>query len=333
ERIVASIFSPDGNWLGTRTYSGTVRLWNTSTRQGVAQLDKLGKCRTGIAFSPDSQRLAVALGTGDVRFFDVPSLAPVGPVLVHGPTAINGIAFSTDGKTMVTVAADTLARFWDTETGAKLAPGPLKHDNELEAVALSPDGSVLVTSTERTRKVYRWEAATGKLLGVLPPFAGPCYSLSFHPDGKRFLPASNDLTARQWDARTGTPVGPMIRLARGAYQGAYSPDGQLFATAAADKTVRLWDKISGRQHGPALYHADGAVAVGFHPAGTLLVSGGWDQSARLWRLGGWKPSLAVTMGEHVGSVVSVPGSDMVLVGSGSEAAFLDLTTSQTKPLV
>src|SRR5581483_5062087 len=79
--------------------------------------------------------------------------------------------------------------------------------------------------------------------------------------------------------------------------------------------------------------ADGAVAVGFHPAGTLLVSGGWDQSARLWRLGGWKPSLAVTMGEHVGSGVSVPGSDMVLVGSGSEAAFLDLTTSQTKPLV
>jgi WD40 repeat protein len=69
----------------------------------------------GIAFSPDSKRLAVA-GTGAIRIWNTETGADACPLPGHRGR-INSVVASADGKTVVTSADDLTVRAWDPATG------------------------------------------------------------------------------------------------------------------------------------------------------------------------------------------------------------------------
>jgi WD40 repeat protein len=67
------------------------------------------------------------------------------------------------------------------------------------------------------------------------------YSIQFTRDGRRFLTASADQTARLWDAATGQPVGKPLAHGALVQVARFSPDEATILTGCADGTVRLWD--------------------------------------------------------------------------------------------
>jgi WD40 repeat protein len=67
----AAAFSPDGRILATAV-DGSVRLWNTATRQQIGTPMTAGPGPAyAIAFSPDGRTLATAGGDGTARSWDV----------------------------------------------------------------------------------------------------------------------------------------------------------------------------------------------------------------------------------------------------------------------
>jgi WD40 repeat protein len=163
-------------------------------------------------YSPDGAVLAW-LTIGEIVLWDLKT-AKVRRRLPLPSGANNGLlpfAFAPDGKTLTAVVGCTIHR-WDLATGKDLYPDVARRgpNGGVKAVAWSPDGKRIATmSYGIDPRPYIWDAATGKLLRVLPaPEEEEWWSLwlTFAPDGKRLFTASTFGKVRCWEVDTGKKV-------------------------------------------------------------------------------------------------------------------------------
>ena len=301
-------FSPNGTLLASADADGTARLWNPATGQaigpplpveprqvsGVRNLSSEPDV-TGVAFSPNSTRLATADADGTVRLWNPATGQAIGPPLVAGPGGgLNGVAFSPNGTRLATAGVDGTVRLWNPATGQAIGPplvaGP---GGGLNGVAFSPNGTRLATAGA-DGTVRLWNPATGQAIG--PPIAadigpgGGVNGVAFSPDGTRLATAGADGTVRLWNPATGQAIGLPLAADIGPGGGvngvAFSPDGTRLATADADGTVRLWNPATGRAIGFPL-PADigyGVNGVAFSPDGNVLASADADGNVQTWQV-------------------------------------------------
>jgi WD40 repeat protein/serine/threonine protein kinase len=171
----------------------------------------------------------------------------------------------------------------------------LEHPENVASAAFSPDGKTLATGTLDGR-LWRWEPATGRLLGPPAKARVPVSAVAFSPDGRVLVTgggrweaeaADADCAVEWWDARTGQPAGPALPHKRRVFALAFSPDGQTLATVAKDSVVRLWDAGTHALTSTWAPSGDGAAVGGlfsvvFSRDGRLLIAGGGDGTVRVW---------------------------------------------------
>src|SRR5262249_48669344 len=99
-------FSPDGKWLATGNSKETVQVWDLAADPGaepIPQATFVGGTPgyvNGVAFSPDSRRLAGAIYgplTGEVKVWNL-SAGTEAPALQSHTGPVNGVQFSPDGR-------------------------------------------------------------------------------------------------------------------------------------------------------------------------------------------------------------------------------------------
>ncbi len=134
-------FSPDGKRLAVALgppgsigapppVPGMVKVWDTASWGQIATLRGHSACVWGLAFSPDSQRLATAAGvyetsqptkhSGEVKIWDAVSWQEL--ITIKDPVAgVFGVAFSPDGRRLATASQDGTVRILD---GTPLAETP-----------------------------------------------------------------------------------------------------------------------------------------------------------------------------------------------------------------
>ena len=69
----------------------------------------------------------------------------------------------------------------------------------------------MTASTDKTVRV--WDAETGKPLGVMRPHGDAINSVAVSPDGRTFLTASNDTTAKLTRCETCVPAEALLAVA------------------------------------------------------------------------------------------------------------------------
>jgi WD40 repeat protein len=264
--VAQVVYSSGGKVLASYDGSGTVRLWNTATRERIGRA------------------LRVAPGNSDSPYSD--DLLTVSP----------------DGKTLA-IITEAGVKLWDVATRRPTGETIGTARTKIDSVAFSPDGRILASAgTDRT--VHLWKMATGR--PIRHPFdagVGQVFSLGFSPDGKTLAAAGNNGTVRLWNMVSGQPIGTPIDGNTGpVHWVVFSPDGNTLVTASDDGTVRLWSMDSlmefarltgiGVRGGPAqsvAYTADGTMLAIGNKFGTAL----WDAAtrrriatSRSWRRGG-----------------------------------------------
>ena len=119
-RYAPVAFSPDGSTLAVAPIEKPIELWDVASGRLVRTLDAQGDNITrGIAFSPDSTRVAAAgnSDTGGVaRLWDVASGHVVG-TLEHGNVGLHDVAFSPDSSMLASSSPDATIRLWDLASG------------------------------------------------------------------------------------------------------------------------------------------------------------------------------------------------------------------------
>ena len=234
---------------GSTNPQHSVRLWNGTTKQVVAEVSIGGECM-GLAFSDDGQTLIAyaANPENQIALWRVPAgtkLAsyPVSQYNEATGTPATPFAVARD-MSVVAVAPDNTIHLIDLDTG-KERWSKKAAEEYVKALALSPDGKILASGAGFVESAIRlWDVATGKEITCLQGHRVWVSALVFWPDGKTLASASADQTICLWDLTDITSV-PPPRTLRGhkleVWRLALLPDSKTLVSGSKDYSVYLWD--------------------------------------------------------------------------------------------
>jgi WD40 repeat protein len=255
----------------SRNLLHTIRLVDTAT--GNEEIGVFGDPRertTDLAFSADS-KLFASVGDKGLHVWDVASGKEKCRFAGEGV----GLHFTPDGERVIAIGE--IIRVWDVERGKELHP-PEGPAGSVSTLAFSPDGKILAASSFSDPRIFLWEAASGKLLRILPGHDVYIRPVSSRSDGK-VVSSDGDSPTRvwdwdEWDVDAEKPIFAFkvhqsqeqamhpffwqgftdARLlmrcvpARDSYTRSvhFAPDGKLIS-GGGDSTLRVWDVNAGRE--------------------------------------------------------------------------------------
>ena len=300
-QITALAFSPDGKTFASGGIGGSVRVWDIESGRQLHRLSA-GSSVTSIAYSPDGKILAASSAHNQNPWIFLYE-ADTGDLILwlRGHTGgVSSLAFSLDGKTLASGSYDNTVRLWDVD--AILARG--------------------VESTDILRH-------------VITEHTDAVYDLTYSPDGRYLVTASQDKTIRLFSASnlnarytfTGDTYFPQ--------EIALSPDGSTLVSRNSDRTIRLLydyngiDGSYGWGKRTIATHTFLGPDIAISPDGNTLVTDGLNNTLSLWDVntGTQQGNLA----GHTSYIKSVAFSpvDNNLVASGSNDGTMRLWHADT----
>jgi len=305
-----------------------------------------------LAYSADGKTLAAGNSSGFVKLFDPETGRPIASfqalAALQGPC--DALAYAPDGRSLAAgdEAPDRVARL-DTATGRvlrQMETAPLKDRFGIRACAFSPDGKTLA-GAHGGGEITLWDAATGRLLHVLPPYTIPAHtlgpfrrvmgasrasvrSLAFSPDGRTLH--SGGHVVRSWDFATGRERSRPEQPEHAAFDSvAISPDGKILAGGAPsqpydpktssvppvgpERSITLWDAATGRKLSQ-LPTTEPIAGLAFLPGGKALVALEGKGVARLWDLTSGHSTAAVRFQNYFRLTALAVSPDGRIVAAG-----------------
>ena len=227
--VYSVAFSPDGQTIAFASRDNTVRLWERSSGQEIAQLTGHTSSVWSVAFSPDGQTIASASADNTVRLWERSSGQEIAQLTGH-TSSVYSVAFSPDGQTIASASADNTVRLWERSSGQEIAQ-LTGHTSDVWSVAFSPDGQT-IASASNDNTVRLWERSSGQEIAQLTGHTSSVLSVAFSPDGQTIASASDDNTVRLWERSSGQEITQLTGHTSEVYSVAFSPDGQTIASAS-----------------------------------------------------------------------------------------------------
>jgi WD40 repeat protein len=249
----------------------------------------------GVAFAPDSAKLATGGGCGTVQLWDLSTgrRSVLRPVLKHGSVStVFGLAFTPDGKILAAAAAGSNRE--------------------------APIGITVL-----------WNVAAHRQIHVLQSTPqGATYSASISMSGPTLATLGSDGVARLWNPTTGKEIGRRIPTGHGAGSLAISPNDKVLAVGGTDGKIRLYDVASHKLLQPVLPSADGNVfSVAFSPNSKILAAA-TNVGMQWWNVADRKLIPIRGNSGAVGSLAFSPNGQLLAAGGNGVVELWDTITHQ-----
>jgi WD40 repeat protein len=192
------------------------------------------------------------------------------------------------------------------------------HTNVIVGISISPRADFVATACfDGSLRIFSLlSRPSGKLLALLSTVKVGASSISYSPDGRYLLTASEDRTAKIWEASEMKLVHSIAGHQEKVLDAKYSSNNKYIATASHDKTAILWSGDGKSRLKDLRGHSGWVFSVSFSKSSTLLATGSDDKTVRVWRV--QDGHCVHTLAGHSGLVYDVAFSpDGEALASGS----------------
>jgi small GTP-binding protein len=285
-------WSPDGAYIASPSFDGTVRIWNPVSEECVQilKLEREGSTQS-VAWSPDGKQIASSHGDNTVRSWEVYSGKQLTTFRGHSQVVWD-VTWSPTQDRIASASADGKIAQWDSVSG-KLLHLDGTESAQVLSVKWSPDGHTLASSL-LDGTISLTDTATGKRLRKLGGHRNVVFNTCWL-DNRHLVSASADYTLRLWDTRIGNALRVLEGHPNYVTCPSYSSNGRWLASRDAgqsnetDATIRIWNcetwecvavlnELVSKNWFPGR-------AVAFHPRLPLLATlGEKDLIIRIWEL-------------------------------------------------
>ena len=225
----------DGLTYFTQLFENGVGITSTSTRT-VDGFVATGFTPTGIAFSPDGNRVYVGNQDATVSVIDVATRQPVATYDTEG-TPIFAVQVSPEGDLLFAGGGSTTLYVLDAATGAILNRVTVGH--AVNAFAVAPDNRILYVSSFAGGTVTELDIFTQMVLRTFQ-VGGTPQGVALNRRGTRLYVANEQGYLNDIDLRTGV-IGPTIALAGGGFGVGVTPDdNQAYITIPFSGVVQIF---------------------------------------------------------------------------------------------
>lgn len=275
----------DNQRVAVGTQDGDVFVWNAGAGDIPLQHFKLDAPVTALAYSPDTQKLAVATAASSVHVYG-PSLPNVQPAIELTPhqtiatdSLVSDLLYAPDSQAVWTASVNGKVDQWSYSSPAQRRQ--MNHGGPVYGVAISANGNTVVScSADQTVRV--WDNVTGAQKFQLDGHLGPVHAIAMSRDETFAVSSGADGTLRLWDIIGGRQLKQLAKYEQTMYSITLHPNGQLVAAAGADRRVHLLDIITGEERKLLEGHSDYIHCVAFDPPGAKLISYGYAGHLKVW---------------------------------------------------
>lgn len=199
------------------------------------------------------------------------------------PKGASAFAFAPDGKSFAAGMDDGGVVIYEAATGKQIVSLP-PHNMRIRCIAYAPDAQFILIG-DNGGNVKIWRIAERKVtLSIRAVDNKPVFAVTFAPDGKTFVTAGGDSTAKIWAADTGQVVQSFIGHASWVRTVRFTRDGKTLLTGSSDATIRFWDVITGKQKSILTDYGNEVLDLAFTPDEHFLFVGGMQHEVKLYDL-------------------------------------------------
>lgn len=278
-KVTSATISPDGNYIASSSWDGTVIIWNVTNGHLLKRLDAKKHKVFDVSFSPDGIHIACAYYDGTIIIWNFLDGSIEREFNGHSFIAYS-VSYSNNGKLLVSASSDNTAIIWDIRKG-KAIHHLKSHNKTVKYATFSPDDKIVATASADCT-IRLWHVETGKEIKKILGHVGYVNEVSFSPDGRTLLSAGEDRTIRLWNRDSGQEILRIVGHTRMINSTSFSSDGTKIVSGSNDNMIKIFDAKTGYELHRFSGHLGFVKRVRFILKDNNVLSSSYDGTVRVW---------------------------------------------------